>query len=1041
MATKITNGNHQDSLSGSAEKRLDVAPDGTLWAALVIAGTPGRLKHFRSIDGGTTWIYASGSDLMLGQNTAVPSFFIDADGFAHVSWVTWANDPQLVMYARGTPLGGRGWSWKTQRISPAQGRLGVDSDLVAFRAGSGWVAFVSWNTESGGHTSRLRISASGSISVEQTIFGPASGSSGYQLGSMEFAHIGDGKTPSASPSVFYTNFRQGSTDAVRINRARYSGGSWTWETPVVAAASIDIARSALVTCYDGAVLMGAFVPRNAATISVFEWSPGSASVTYRNPPAPPAGTGVIPAISMSIDPLTDDVYLAFYDLSDGDMRWARFTRSSGTWGPWQTAVSASPPSNSEDGKISLVRHPPRDSIDMLYATGGRSSWSIHSMQLQALVRAPIAPTLIEPASGALADLERGGRFAWRYNPVSPGDSQQGWSLRRKNQANVVDYWNDATQAWSSASVLNPGNVESMNFPAGAWPSGQTFVWSVRTRSSTGSDSPWATDRTVVTTAAPIVNVTGPYGLVYGESTPLVTWDYTSPTSQRSFEVAIFAEATTYLEGFDPATTAPVWRTWSSSAIARSARIGTALEDGVGYVAFVRATSSQGVSSAWDSSAFGISISPPEGPVVELREQINHATGCPRIRLDILAASNYLTLDQSVGLDRWESDENASIFPQLDDSEAQLLRSLKVTSMGPGLVSVRTAPGQPPAAPYGQPQPLGPLDFPVVPGAPYTALASIKGVGEARAARIVIRWYDADDGSGVLIGETIGEQVLVGSDVGAPTVEDIGWGEAWGEAWGGGEDVEIIPPTGSSYVPAVASDLAPPRAKRARVAVQVLGATAIDETFYVTRVSLAPGRSAAWALGGYAATQTVRIERSLDGGLTWSLAAERVKTDLYQRAVIFDRLMPYGRDVQYRAMTVVDAGVSTLTSGASLTSTIRVDADMWAFRDPSDDTGEMAVIVTDMKESDDEAHSVHRPAGRLNPIVDTEGGRAGTGSITFFAAYGSIEEAKRVVRRVVPMVVQSPAGRVMTVRFIQRDYSVWNLRHREIELRYIEIGAI
>lgn len=1005
MATKITNGNHQDSLSGSTEKRLDVAPDGTMWAGLVTAGSPGSMKFFRSSNGGSTWAYASGSDLPLSQSTAVPSLFIDGDGFAHVSWITWANNPQQVMYARGVPAGGGGWRWTIRKISPALGRLGVDSDVIAFRAGSGWVAWVSWNADSGGHTSRVRISASGAVDVEATISGPHSGGSGYQLGSMEFAHVGDGKTPAANPDIYYTNFRQGSNGPININRARYSGGSWTWEAPVQVASSVNILRTALVTVFDGTRLVGAYVPANSSTISVFEWTPGG-SVVSRNPPGPPGGIGMVPGISMSIDPQTNDVYLAFYDVTDGDIRWSKLTRSSNTWSAWAVAASLSPPSGGEDGKINLVRHPPRDSVDMLYATGGGANWSIFSMQLVPLVRAPSAPSLISPPSGALLDLGQGGNFSWRYNPVSPGDTQAGWYFRRKASGGSDEYWNEATKSWQGSAALNVGDAAGVAFPAGKWTSGTTYVWSVRTRSSTGSDSAWANDRIVTATSAPVVVVTGPIGIVYGESTPLIEWTYTGLDPQRSFDVAVFTEAQMAASGFDPATSDATWRTWSSSAIARSARVGVALADGVGYYAFARATSSIGVTSAWSSVSFGISINPPIGPVVELRQQDNIKTGCPRIRLDVLAQSNHLGRDQSFGDAGWEVDANVTIAPQADDSAAQLLRSLKITSAGVGLMSVRTAPGSPPAAPYGQPQPAGPLDFPVTPGAAYTAQAAIKGAGEARAARVAIRWYDADDGSGELISESVGNQVVIG---------------------------------GSSYVPAIVTDLAPPRARLARMTVQILGALAAGEEFWMTRASFAPGRAMTWAMGGYAATQTVRIERSVDGGETWELAVDRIRTDFYQRAIGADRLMPYRTDVKYRAATVVDIGSSTLVSDYSLVSTIRIDAESWSFRDPDDDGGEIAAIVTEFEESDDEASSVHRPAGRFNPVVDTEGLRAATGSVTFFAPAGSIEEAKRVVRRTVPMVMQSPSGRVMRVRFIQRDYEVAASRHREIKVRWIEIG--
>lgn len=1010
MATKITVSNHGDSLQGSPEKRLDVAPDGTLWAAIVTQGSPGTLKFFRSSNGGSTWNYATGSDLNLRQSTAVPSFFIDADGYAHVCWITWNNDPQLIVYARGTPSGGGGWSWQQITVSPASGRLGVDSDLIAFRNGTGWVAWISWNTmTAGGHTSRINIAQSGSLSVGATVSGPASGAALYQPGSMEFVHTGDGRSPAAAPSLCYTTFTQGAAGPIRLNRAAYSGGTWTWDAPVTATASVNVDKTTLATTFDGTRLMVAWAGTGSNTISVSEWVPGSGSTTARNPPSAPGGTGAVLGLSLSCDPSTGDVYLAYYDATDGDIRYSKFTRASTTWSAWAIAVSQGPPGGSADGKVQLVRHPPRDSVDMIFAQGSGSSWTIYHQQLVALVRAPTAPSLIAPPGGALADLASGYTFTWSYNPVSPGDTQQGWYFRRQaTGGGSVEYWNNSTQAWGGSAVLNTGSANQAAFAASKWVNGTTYTWSVRTRSSTGSDSPWAADRTVVATSAPVVATTGPSGIVYGESTPLVEWTYTSSDAQRSYEVAVFTVEDAAAVGFDPATSTATWRSGSvNSAIARSTRVGVNLSDGQGYRAYVRATSAVSVTSAWSYTQFVISTTPPIGPIIELREHIQYETKVPRVRFDVLAQSNFMTADQSIGQSDWVVDANVTLEAQPDDTANQLVQSLKMTSVAAGLASALSAPGSPPAAPFGEPQPAGPLSWPVTPGQAYTALAAFKGAGAARAARVTIRWYNADDGTGTLISESVGNQVVTGS---------------------------------TSYTPAHVTDLAPPTAKLARVSVQVLGPTAGGEIFYVSQISLAPGRSLTWGQGGYAATQTVHIERSLDGGATWEVAIDRLKTNLYQAATGYDRLMPYRQDVKYRASTVVDIGSSQISSSASLVSTIKIAGDVWAIRDPDSDLDEFNAYVTAFEESDDESNSVNRPAGRFYPVVDTEGLRAATGYITIFVRGSELEAVKEIVQRTTPFVVQSPSGRVLKCRIVQRDYQVSANRDRQVRLKWLEVAS-
>jgi hypothetical protein len=1010
VATLITAANHGDSLQGSPEKRLCYGPDGTLWALIVVQGGPGKARFFKSTNGGSTWTYAGSSDIGLLQSSAVPSFFIDKDGYAHVSWCTWALDPQVIKYARGTPTTGGGWSWAITTVSPAAGRLNVDTDIIAFRNGTGWVVWIAYTVAStADRVARLNVTAAGAITVAATVSGPSGGALVNQVGSLEFVSTGDGLTPAAVPHVFHTTAQQGAAGAIYLNRAVYSGGNWTWQSAVSLVASARVDNTTLCTVHDGTYLMIAY-SANSATINVYEWD-GTNTPTARNPPAAPGGTGNVLGLSMSVDPSTTNIYLAYYDATDGDIRYSVFTRGANTWSAWAIAVSQTPPSSGDDGKVQLVRHPPKDSVDMIFAQGGGTSWSIYYQQLAALTRTPTAPTLVSPASGALVDLAVGGTFKWTYNQVSAGDTQQAWAFRRTLGA-VVDYWNNSTQAFQSGSVYNTSAAtlpSQVAFPAGKWTDGNTYLWSVSTKSSTGANSAYATDRTVVATAAPVVVVTAPIGIAYGESTPLVTWSYTGLDAQRDYRVRIFTETVASGGGFDPSTSTSVWDSGVvTSSIARSVRVGTALGDSVAYRAYLIVTSSASVSSAWTYSAFTVSINPPLGPLIQLRDEIWYGTNVPRVRMDVLGQSNFLSLAAANGQGEWENDANATIAVQADDSASQLLAGIKMTSLASGLMSARTVVGTAPVAPYGQPQPLGPLSFPVIPGVVYTAIGSFKSPSTVRAARLSIRWYDADDGTGSLIQQDDGGQVAL---------------------------------TTSAYYQGFATFTAPVGAKLARVVVSVLGALAAGEIYYVSRLAFAPGRSTTWQQGGYATTQTVQVERSLDGGSTWAVVVDRLKTDLYQQAIARDRLMPYNTDVKYRAFTVVDIGAaSALSSQSSLVSTINLTPDVWALRDPLDDDGEMNAYVIDYQRNDDESSSVHRPAGRVYPVVDTEGEQAATGSFIIWVKQADIDTAVDVIRRTVPMIVQSPRGEVFTARFIRRNYDVDALRHRKMTVTWIEIQS-
>lgn len=995
MATTITSVIHQDGISGSPEKRLDVAPDGTLWVAVV---APYKIVFFSSKDNGSTYTYSGVSDLSLGdsEDTAVPSFMIDADGFAHVCWVKWQVDPQVVVYARGVPVSGGGWSWTTKTISTAGGRLDVDSDLVVFRQGTGWVAWVAYTYGSGtvgAKVAKVDISASGALTVATTAHGPSLNAAAYQSKSITFAHAGDGKTPSGSPHLFLAVAQSGSSDVPRWHRAKYQSGTWVWETPVAINGSMQLHNTVLCSVFDGQVAMVAWVAEGAlTTVRAAEWDGVAGAVTSRNPPAIPGGMGSVNAVSLAVDPSTRDLYLAAYGTGDYDIYYTKFTRATTTWGAW--AVAASRTIDDQDGHVQLVRYPPRDSVDMVY-TEGTGPYTIKGQQLLALTRSPSAPVLLSPASGARADLASGYTFKWSYSPVSPGDTQAGFVFRRVyGSGPTTEYWNAATQAWQGTSVVNPTDTAAphqVSFPAGKWTTGTTYTWSVSTRSSTGADSAYPTGRTVVAALTPTVAVTAPVGIYYGESTPLVQWTYTSVTTQRDYRVRIVATSGAVIDPNDPGPAA-----WDSgvvtSSIARSARVTFSLSDGIAYRAYVQCTDVNGSASPWMSSDFTLSLQPPSGPLVEVYDVLKFETDVPRLELTIMARSNFLSSAGARGQADWTPRANCSLSAQQDDQVNQLVAGLHMASTGAGVMSVVTSVGSPPLAPPGRPQPAGPLSFPVLAGRDYTGIASLKtgDPTKIRACRVNIEWYDADDGTGTLISTTQGAQVNTGP---------------------------------VAYTSAVCTGTAPEGAWLARMVIEVLGVASAGEVHYASYLSFHPGRDTAYQAGGYADTETLRVERSTDGGATWATVIDRVKPDVYQVAHAEDRTFPLGVETRYRAVTNVDVGdTSSLTSSHSPESAVTVESPTWIIRDLVRDLFEFNALVTGFDIGDDDGSTVFHLPGRESPVIDTEGIRGSSGTVQIYAPGADVDAVIGTLRTTNPLILQSPAGRNYTVRVVKRSYT-------------------
>lgn len=1024
MATKITSAVNGDVLTGSNESRIDVAPDGTLWTAIV---DPNTLRWFRSTNGGATWSYSSGSDLALGQYNGAVGIFIDADGYAHASVQRYARDPQDLLYARGRPKTGGGWTWTTLPIRPASGRMGVDTDVKAFRLGTGWVAFCLWNTSAGTRVARVDITSNHELKLSSVNYGP---SDGYDLsfGGIDFVANADGKTPVSSPDLYLATAAISGGREVRVRKATHESGRWTWGSPVVAASSQNVGKTAMTTVHDGVRFMLTWA--TSAGLFFSEWT-GSGSTTTRNPPALPSGTGEIYATSLSVDAQTKDVYLLAYGGSKAEVIASKLTRSTGSWGAWAT-VGPRSAAVALDGKVQAVRHPRGGSVDFVYADVlGSTRFDVQFAQIVGTVTepetptpvTPNAPTLLSPGAGAQIDLSNGGTFTWRHAASQAGDRQQAWQLR-KVTGSTTTYWNQLAQGFSGTATWNTGESGTATFGAGQWPVG-THSWSVRTRSSIGgADSPWASNRSLVSTESPVVNVTGPSGLYYDDSTPVVEWTYLAQLPQRSFEIRIVP-----LVGDPSPDSGVIWQSGVvASATARRQRIDVSLNSGVGYRVYVRATNSQGVTSAWAYSEFVVSLEPPTGPQVGVTDYVSYETGVPRARLDLVARSNFMSASQSRMQTGWENRPGTS-FEYVDaDLYAGIEQGVKGTKVANAVtvLALRTVIGTPPAAPFGMPPLTGPVNFPVTEGQTYTFLVYVRSDTNIRSARAFIQWRSGEDGLDGFDDDTVNENVTATVGVRGSTI----LGESYGEQ---------KPTTLDSYTQFAVTAMAPLGAQLAKPHIELISVPT-GEVHYFSRATLHPGRSLLWQQGGYADQQTLRVQRSDDDGSTWATVGERIKPNFRQEATFFDRSAPFGRQLLYRAYTDVDTTIGgVLSSGVSDTSHAYVESSVWAIRDLTDDLAELQAYVTAFDESDTEAAQVLRPAGRFYPIVDTEGNQASEGSLEIYVPRKDADAMVALLRRGTTLLVQNPRGRTFRARFLTRNLAIEQIADRKVTANYVEVS--
>ena len=365
--------------------------------------------------------------------------------------------------------------------------------------------------------------------------------------------------------------------------------------------------------------------------------------------------------------------------------------------------------------------------------------------------------------------------------------------------------------------------------------------------------------------------------------------------------------------------------------------------------------------------------------------------------------------QAAGVTNWDSVTNATLAVQGEDSLNGRLAGFSITTTTSGTAKVRTSAGSPPEAPFGRPALSGPLDFPVVAGAEYTAMASMRRpTGAAnRSARVSIEWYDDEDGTGALISTSVGVQGVI---------------------------------TDAGYTQIYVHATAPAGAMLARVVLEVLATAAAAEVIYVARASFSPGMSLEWRPGGNSQRQTVRIERSADGGTTWEQIVDATRVDYWQRLIHEDRVAPFGIEVQYRAWTdVTDTSGRVSTSDTSLVAALVAEAETWTLRDPEDDTAEVMLYVTDYSRSEDDGAVVTYTAGSTYPVVDSEDVRIGGGSVKAYVKFAHIAATSSVLRRTVPLVLSSPRGEVLWIRVLGRGFDAIHPANRELTIDFAVIG--
>lgn len=543
----------------------------------------------------------------------------------------------------------------------------------------------------------------------------------------------------------------------------------------------------------------------------------------------------------------------------------------------------------------------------------------------------------------------------------------------------------------------------------------------------------------------------PAGAETRTTRPTITWVYSDPEGsvQQSFWVEIWDTADiAAISGFDPAVYGPgtyegpfnYWRYGYSSSTLRP-KVATGIYDTDIYPAcfdsnvitfgYVSATQYQGgpvlgSTNSWtvpidlpnnrtykvfvwaaDNGAntntrFGVKAnvgtltftlavplppSPQSGGITVQRVAAKHTN-----QISVQANNNVLTADQSDfggSTTGWEADANATLARNTTTG-AFGSQSMDVTATAAGNASVRTS--QANGSRFATPN-----------AGNWTFMMAVRAAATARTVNLLVKWYDSANAQ-------VGSTVTVASAADSTS------------AWTTIKGTVSKPPTATTAV----------------IVAQVVGAAA-SEVHRVDTVGAFPGTVTAWSRGGLTTEQYALIERSTDGGTTWSrirvpgaalvpgYGQNALRLDASaQTASTYDPTLHPGQTARYRFATMSQDLGYLITSPVSASTTDVVgSATKFVLRDPDDLTGAVAEVSIngDLDSESPERVGMFNLLGRANQVAlsDVISGRTWPRITTTTKSPAELAALKSVRAGRSTLLLQNDVGSQWWCRFTQ-DWS-------------------
>ncbi|MCL6453547.1 MAG: glycoside hydrolase [Alicyclobacillus sp.] len=229
-----------------------------------------------------------------------------------------------------------------------------------------------------------------------------------------------------------------------------------------------------------------------------------------------------------------------------------------------------------------------DAARVIYEDMQAGAVEYYSIPLDSPPNSPI----LAPSANFDATLAQ--TLSWQFSDPDPGDSQSAYQLQ------ILD-------TSTSTTVVDTGKVASTSsiysLAANTLTNGKQYPWRVTTWDSSGEQGPWSSYSTFNCAATPSVTLTTPASAATVSTSSLTAqWSYSDPASnpQQSFQLQLLQS--------DDATV--LWDSGTVNGTGNQMTVQYTLSNNTTYHLRVRATNSQGITSAWADNSFSTSFTPP-----------------------------------------------------------------------------------------------------------------------------------------------------------------------------------------------------------------------------------------------------------------------------------------------------------------------------------------------------------------------------------------------------------------------------------------------